>query len=407
MTSVEDRRVDLLDGHLYAGDAGPTYGWLRDHAPVYWDDTNRIWGISRYQDVLDCERNTARYSSAHGSRPGIDDTTSMINMDDPAHQHQRHLVARQFTPRAVKQIEARARSVVTSLIDAVCEAGCCDVVHDLAAPLPAILIAEKLGFDPGEWRRVVYWSETTMLSGGGPRYLGTAAMKAVEDFAGTTMELIAARRAEPREDLVSLWCHTPVGDRLMTDGEIVAEALLLLDGGAETTRTVIGSTVLALIDHPDQHRLLVEDPSLLADTAVEEFIRWVTPILNMRRTATEDHELHGRHIAAGDQLLLMYASANRDPSAFDEPDRFDVTRRHNLHVSFGFGTHFCLGASLARLEIRVMFEELLRRLPDLRLAPWADPRRQPSAFACGLKDLRVEFTPAARSSAPASTTATR
>ena len=401
MTSVAHREIDLLDGYLYAGDPDPTYAWLREHAPVYWDAGNRIWGISRYQDVLECERRTARYSSAHGSRPGIDDSSSMINMDDPAHQRQRQLVARQFTPRAVKQLEDRARSVVTTLIDAVCEAGCCDVVHDLAAPLPAALIGEKLGFPPELWPRVVYWSETTMQSGGGPRYMATSAMKAVEDFAVTTMELIRARRAEPRDDLISLWCQKPVGDRLMTDGEIVAEALLLLDGGAETTRTVIGSTVLALIEHPDQHRRLVDDPALLADTAVEEFIRWVTPILNMRRTATEDHELHGQRIRAGDQLLLMYSSANRDPAAFEDPDRFDVTRRHNLQVAFGFGTHFCLGAALARLEIRVMFEELVRRIPDLQLAPWADPRRQPSAFACGLKDLRVEFTPSARSGATA------
>jgi cholest-4-en-3-one 26-monooxygenase len=399
MTTVEPRQIDLLDGYLYAGDPYPTYAWLRGHAPVYRDETNGIWAVSRYQDVLECEKHTARYSSARGSRPNFDDSSSMINMDDPAHQRQRQLVSRQFTPRAVRAIEDRVRSVATNLIDDVCEAGCCDVVRDLAAPLPAAVIAEKLGFPSDLWPRVVYWSETTMLSGGGPRYLGVAAMRAVEDFAGATMALIAERRQQPRDDLISVWCHQPVDGRPMSDGEIVSEALLLLDGGAETTRTVIGSTVLALIQHPDQYQRLLEEPALLGETAVEEFIRWVTPILNMRRTATEDHELHGQPIGAGDQVLLMYGSANRDPAAFTDPERFDVTRRHNLHVAFGFGTHFCLGAALARLEIRVMFEELLRRLPDLRLAPWADPQRQPSAFACGLKDLRVEFTPSPRSTA--------
>ena len=218
-------------------------------------------------------------------------------------------------------------------------------------------------------------------------------MKAAEDFGMATWQLIQERRAEPREDLISLWCHQEVAGRLMTDAEIISEALLLLDGGAETTRTVIGSTTLALIERPEERAKLIEDPSIIGATAVEEFIRWVTPILNMRRTATVDHEFHGQQIKAGDELLLMYSSANRDPDAFPDPQRFDVTRRHNNHVAFGFGTHFCLGASLARLEIRVMFEELLRRLPDMRLANYADPRIQPSAFARGLKDLKVEFTP--------------
>ena len=147
----------------------------------------------------------------------------------------------------------------------------------------------------------------------------------------------------------------------MTDDELVSEALLVLDGGAETTRSVIGTMCVELIRHPDQRALLIDDPSILATTGVEEFIRWVSPLLNMARTATEDHELHGVDIKAGDELLLMYASANRDERVFDDPERFDVQRAHNLHVAFGFGTHFCLGASLARLEIQVMFEELLRR----------------------------------------------
>ena len=394
MTTVEQRQIDLLDGYLYAGDPDPTYTWLRDHAPVYRDETNGIWAVSRYQDVLDCERNTALYSSARGSRPNLEDSTSMINMDDPRHQRQRQLVARQFTPRAVKDIEDRVRSVVTGLIDEVCETGCCDVVHDLAAPLPAAIIAERLGFPSDAWPRVVYWSETTMLSGGGPRYLGVAAMKAVQDFAATAMAVIAERRREPRDDLISVWCHKPVDGRAMSDAEILSEALLLLDGGAETTRSVIGTTVLTLIRHPDQRQKLIDDPSIIGRTAVEEMIRWVTPILNMRRTATEDHELHGQTIRSGDQLLLLYGAANRDPEAFDDPDRFEVTRSHNHHVAFGFGTHFCLGANLARLEIRVMFEELLRRLPDVRLAPGVEPEVVPGYFARTLRKLPVEFTPA-------------
>jgi len=196
-----------------------------------------------------------------------------------------------------------------------------------------------------------------------------------------------------------VWAHAEVTfpdgtTRPMNDDEIVHEALLLLDGGAETTRTVIGTMCLELTRHADQRAQLVADPGILADTGVEEFIRWVTPILNMRRTATEDHELHGQAIRAGDELLLMYSSANRDERAFEDPDALDVTRQLNHHVAFGFGTHFCLGASLARLEIRVLFEELLRRIPEWRLADGAAPRKVPSAFACAYDAIPVEFTPA-------------
>jgi cytochrome P450 family 142 subfamily A polypeptide 1 len=167
----------------------------------------------------------------------------------------------------------------------------------------------------------------------------------------------------------------------------------VLDGGAETTRTVIGAICVELARRPDQRQLLLDDPARIGATGVEEFIRWVTPILNMRRTATETHEFHGQTIHAGDELLLMYGSANRDEKVFEEPERFDVLREHNHHVAFGFGTHFCLGASLARLEIRVMFEELLRRIPDWRLARGAEPKILPSAFARGYDEVAIEFTP--------------
>jgi cytochrome P450 family 142 subfamily A polypeptide 1 len=176
----------------------------------------------------------------------------------------------------------------------------------------------------------------------------------------------------------------------MDEGEIIQEALLLLDGGAETTRTVIGTMCLELTRHEDQWQQLRDDPDILGRTGVEEFIRWVTPILNMKRTATEDHELHGQQVHDGDELVLMYSSANRDERVFANPDVFDVNREHNHHVAFGFGSHFCLGASLARLEIRVMFEELLTRMPNWRLAPGAEPTKVPSAFACAYDAVPIE-----------------
>ncbi|MCJ7671378.1 MAG: cytochrome P450 [Acidimicrobiia bacterium] len=396
--------VNLLDGAFYAGDPYPTYRLLRDEAPVYWDATQRIWGISRYQDVVEVEKRAARYTSAHGSRPRVPADYSMINHDDPLHQNQRRLVARRFTPRSVKEHEDHVRGIVTGLIDAVGPAGTADVVHDLAAPLPARVICELLGFDPSLAAKCQEWSETTMLEGGqyapdgGERDTSDTTISAVLEFAVAATELLEARRRDPRDDLFSVWAHAEVEfpdstRRALNDDEIVHEALLLLDGGAETTRTVIGTMCLELIRNPGERAKLVENSTLLGATGVEEFIRWVTPILNMRRTATEDHELHGQTIRAGDEILLMYSSANRDERVFEHPETLDVTREHNHHVAFGFGAHFCLGASLARLEIRVMFEELLRRIPDLRLAPGAEPRRLPSAFAVGYDAIPVEFSP--------------
>ncbi|HEY8217112.1 MAG TPA: cytochrome P450 [Acidimicrobiia bacterium] len=401
MTTLD---VNLLDGAFYAGDPYPTYRRLRDEAPAYWDPLQKIWGISRYDDVVAVEKHPTRYTSSHGSRPRIVGDVAMINNDDPLHQSKRRLVARRFTPRSVKEHEDHVRAVVTDLIDAVVEQGECDVVADLAAPLPARVICELLGFDSSLASKCREWSEVTMLEGGqyhadgSDRVPSERTMGAVLEFATAALELLAARRAEPRDDLFSVWAHSEIElpdgtTRRLDDDAIVHEALLLLDGGAETTRTVIGTMSLELSRNPDQRATLADDPSILATTGVEEFIRWVTPILNMRRTATEDHELHGETIRAGDEILLMYSSANRDERVFEEPETLDVTRQHNHHVAFGFGTHFCLGAALARLELRVMFEELLRRMPDLELAPGAEPRRLPSAFAVAYDSIPMRFTP--------------
>ncbi len=394
--------VNLLDGRLYADDPSPVYRRLRDEAPAYWDPVSRVWGISRYHDVVEIEKDPKRYTSARGSRPRIESDSSMINHDDPLHQAKRRLVARRFTPKSVKQHEDHVRGIVTELIDAVEAAGECDVVESLAAPLPARVICDMLGFPPELADKCREWSEVTMLEGGqynadgSDREQTEATMVAVLEFAAAAVELLEARRHEPGDDLFSVWAHTevvmPDGTAApMTDDDIVHEALLLLDGGAETTRTVIGTMCLELARHPDERAKLLADPSILAATGVEEFIRWVTPILNMRRSATEDHELHGQTIHAGDELLLMYSSANRDDRVFDDPDTLDVTREHNHHVAFGFGTHFCLGASLARLEIRVMFEELLRRLPEMRLVPGTEPAKVPSAFACAYDAIPMEW----------------
>lgn len=390
--------INVLDPEFYV-DPWQAYRWLRDEAPVYWDPVQKLWVISRYDDVLDAEKDTGRYSSSEGSRPLVDQRQdmSMINMDDPRHQEQRRLVSRRFTPRAVRGHQDHVRGIVTGILDAVAPLGQCEAVEAIASRLPAIMISDLLGYPRELWERVRCWSEQTMvLSGqtspaGPPHVLHPGIPPVMREFAETTTELIQARRAEPRDDLISVWASAPGWDVR----HILEETILVLDGGAETTRTVIGSMIRELALQPDQRRLLAERPGLLATTAVEEFIRWVSPILNMRRTATAGHERHGQRIRAGDEVLLLYAAANRDPRAFPDPDVFDVTRPPNRHLAFGAGTHRCLGAHLARLEIRVMFEELLRRMPDWELACPDEPRIVPATFTRAYDRIRITFTASA------------
>jgi cytochrome P450 family 142 subfamily A polypeptide 1 len=323
-------------------------------------------------------------------------TASMINKDDPRHQQQRKLVSRRFTPRAVLRYEERVRAVAVELVSAVARKGTAEVVADLAAPLPAMVIGEMLGFDRALWPKCREWSERTMNSAGfrndDPRQ-PPGSPEAIGEFVAAILELIEARRRDPRDDLVSAWVHGTVDGEPLDIPEIIQEGLLLLDGGAETTRSVIGQTIWNLTRFPDQRQILLKDGSILRTTAVEEFVRYATPILNMRRTVTEAHELHGRRLNAGDHVLLMYGAANTDDREFDAPEQLDVTRQHNHHVAFGFGTHFCLGANLARLELRVLFEELLRRLPGFRPVPGHEPEFAPGYFTRTLKEFWVEFSP--------------
>jgi cytochrome P450 family 142 subfamily A polypeptide 1 len=294
----------------------------------------------------------------------------------------------------VRSHEDHVRQVVAEVLDAVVPPGECEAIEAIASRLPAMVISDLLGYPRDLWERVRHWSEQIMLLAGqtspdGPPHVAHPGLGPVlQDLMQVTIPLIKERRAEPRDDLISVWAHADGWDT----AHVLDETILVLNGGAETTRTVIGSMIRELALQPGQRQLLLERPEALAATAVEEFIRWVTPVLNMRRTATVDHELHGRRIRAGDELLLLYGAANRDPRAFENPDVLDVTRDGNRHVAFGFGTHFCVGAHLARLEIRVMFEELLWRIPDWELVDRDEPKIIPATFARAYDRIRIRFT---------------
>jgi cytochrome P450 family 142 subfamily A polypeptide 1 len=292
--------------------------------------------------------------------------------------------------------EDKIRRICGELIDAVVEKGECDFVRDIAAPLPLIVIGDMLGVKPEDRDDLLRWSDDMLkaLSSTTTPELREKANIAGEEYSRYCMQIVADRRSQPlRDDLMSILVHSELDGEKLDDEALRMESLLILVGGDETTRHVISGGMHALIENPAERRKLIDDPGKLK-RAVEEMLRWVTPIQNMCRTATRDVELNGQKIGEGDQLLLLYPSGNRDAEIFSDPYRFDVERTPNDHVAFGgYGTHFCLGAPLARLELVVMFEELLRRLPDIELASAEPLTIRPSNFIVGIEEMPVRFPP--------------
>jgi len=320
----------------------------------------------------------------------------MIDMDAPEHRRRRRLVSAGFTPQAVAAREPRIAEVCDEIIDRVCEKGACDLVADIAAPLPLVMIADMLGFDPDVWERLLEWSDTMLMSQGSTD--PDALTKATDAFVAwdtyVREQIEQRRRSFSADDLLGVLVQGEVdGDRL-DDDTLVHESLLLLIGGDETSRHVISGGMEAVLRRPGQLEDLRRDRALLPD-AVEEMLRWVSPIKNMNRTAARDAELHGKTIRAGQNVLLLYPSANRDEAVFPDPESFDIHRRPNDHVAFGFGAHLCLGHRLARAEIITMVGRLLDRLPDLHLAVDDEQPLRVSNFIVGFETLPVAFTPSA------------
>lgn len=390
--------INLVSGDFWGANPHEALTWMRQNAPVYWDANGGVWGIAGYHALKEAAKNTELFSSAGGIRPRVPALPMMIDMDDPEHWQRRKLVNKGFTPRRVREQEDRVREVVDGLIDSVAERGECDFVWDLAAWLPLIMIGDALGVEEGDRADLMRWSDDMLRALVGlddPEMLEVAA-NAFGGYMTYAEGVIADRRACPREDLMSVLVHAEVdGDRLDHDS-LVHESLLVLIGGDETTRHVISGGAYQLMTHPDQMAALVADPSKIP-TAVEEMLRWVTPIKNMARTVTRDIEFHGQQLHEGDEVLLLYPSANRDETVFEAPFTFDIERSPNEHVAFGFGAHFCLGNALARLELKVFFEQLVSRLPDVHLVENVEPPYRAANFVSGYEGMKVAFTPVAAS----------
>jgi cholest-4-en-3-one 26-monooxygenase len=389
--------IDLLEGGFYVEDPDEKYAWMRANAPVYYDASHNVWGLASYAAVLGASKDPTVFSSGGGIRPDNGPLPMMIDMDDPDHWTRRKLVNRGFTPGRVRGSEQKIRDVADAIIDTICERGECDFVRDIAAPLPMILIGDMLGVQPEDRDDLLRWSDdmVSAQSGSATDEQYIQAMNAMTEYTEFCTHAVAQRQAQPTDDLMSVLVHAELdGDRLEPD-EVLHESLLILVGGDETTRHVISGGMEQLLLHPDQRQMLQDDPTRIT-AAVEEMLRWVSPIKNMCRTVTHDVEFMGQQLRAGQKCMLLYQSANRDETKFTDPHRFDVQRQPNEHVAFGFGSHYCLGQALARLELKVMFEQLLDRLPDLELGadPATLPRRRAN-FISGLESMPVRFRPSA------------
>lgn len=383
--------------HALHADPYPVYEELRDHYPVLHNPRTDLWVVSRFDDVLAGLRQPSLFSSTRiGMAPDADVRESMrapmmILMDPPEHDELRALVNRSFTPRRMAALEPQVRAIATELIDAFVERGECDLFADFSAPLPTTVIATLLGV-PSSDGAFFKDASTRVVEAAGPGASTGEAGKANAELAGYLWSQFEEKQKHPRDDLMSDLLAAEVGGRKLTQPELLGFAILLLIAGNETTTNLVSNAAVLLDEHPDQRRRLVEDPGLVA-VAVEEFLRCDSPVQGLERDLTGDVVVAGEKIPEGAKVFLLIASANRDPRRIDEPERFDVGRWPNRHLAFAFGTHFCLGASLARLETRVSWEELLRRLPDYSVS--GDVERLHSGVIRGLLKVPISFTPGA------------
>ncbi len=362
------------------------------------------WSLTRHADILEASRNPEIYCSGKGATSIADLPPEfneffggLINMDDPRHGHQRRIVSRGFTPRALAKLEAGVQRRADAIIDRVIERGECDFVADIAAPLPLEIICDMMGI-PESQHQMVFERTNIILGLGDPDFAGNPqdllkiALGAGSELAALMNEMTELRRKNPSDDLTSALLNADMEDGAMTGAELASFFVLLVVAGNETTRNAISHAMKALCDYPDQRQKWLADFDGLAPTAIEEILRWSTPVIHMRRTCTRDTELGGQAMKEGDKVVLFYCSANRDEKVFADPHRFDIARTPNEHVGFGGpGPHFCLGANLARREIRVMLDRILHRLPDLEIT--SPPSRLQSNFIHGIKRMPCAFTP--------------
>ena len=392
MATTTRLEIDLLDPELYRSNPHDVWAWMRANEPVYRDEKNALWGITRHADVMDVERRSMVFSSKGYRAVYSPEEANMIAQDDPRHRQQRMLVQGELTRAAVARRQDEISALVHELVQDCLEQGTFDVVPTLAAQVAARLTTRLLGFPEDMWPQLKSWSERLMRTD--MRERDDAIMgefyDANREFLAAMAPLMEAKSACPVHDFMSIWAHAEIDGEKLPPASIFHEVGLFIAGGAETTRTAISHGLRAFCDHPDQWDAMAADPSLV-EGAVEEVLRWVTPLNNFFRTVLTDDTVGGQPVMAGDRVVLLYPSANRDETVFADPFTFDIRRNPNPHLAFGFGTHLCVGANLARLVLRTVFTELSSRVATL--TPVTEPDVEANIFARAVRSFTLAVTP--------------
>jgi len=373
------------------------YDYFLEHEPIRFDEHNGVWQVFRYDDIVTIERDTETFINGEGVRPNIPPDPGMIYQDGDQHSRQRALVSSGFTPRQMRKMEDRAREIVVELVTSMLAKDEVEIVSDLAGALPARLIADMLDIPEEKRAAVMSWINEMIQGGCGPEYVTDGVNDAFENFCNHHEEMYQDRIAKgcTGGDLLSIWINAEIDGEKLDESQLLFEHALLNVGGAETTRSAIAGGLHQLSLDPTQYNALYEDPSLIGN-AVEEIIRWVCPFVNMYRTATRDYELHGQVIKEGQQVGLTYPAANRDPRKFKDPHKLNIFRdfsKEARHLSFGLGPHFCLGASLARMELRLSLEEMTQRVKSIRIPEGKEPEYVKSSFTRGLTTFPAILEP--------------
>jgi cholest-4-en-3-one 26-monooxygenase len=406
-SDVDPAAIDLSDSANFVERVPHHwFDYLREHHPVFWHPEKNgpgFWALTRYDDCVAVNRDFEHFSSARrgtmlwemSDEDVAQQSLMMLNMDPPLHTRYRRLINKGFTPRMVARLEADIHLTTDQIIDAVIERGECDFVTDIAAELPLRVIAILLGVPEEDRAKMFEWSNR-MVGNEDPEYQISpeAAQQAALELYAYAAELFAKKRADPHDDLMSVLTQVEVDGERLSEMELELFFLLLTVAGNETTRNLISGGMTAFFENPPQWQKLLANRDLLP-SAVEEMLRFVSPVMGFRRQTTSEVVIRGVTIPDNSKVIFYHAAANRDPAVFSDPHAFDISRDPNPHMAFGGGgPHFCLGANLARLEIRVMMEHLLDRMADIHLA--GPVQRLQSQFINGTKHLPVEFSPGPR-----------